>query len=174
MKNVTLSDFHPYNTWTEVTGPELFNNGISKYITDGTGRRYYNQSQDIVSSKCFWLVLGTPFAHPVAAILYVPYRLLKLVTLSHFWIPKDEETTYNFKARLKDAGEDLLRVVASPLAIVGLELAAIYGLFMPFDGRKLYATIERATYGCAILAPCFQPEPTGHLFGGDTEDRNAW
>ena len=160
MKNVTLSDFHPYNTWTVVNGPELLTKGFADYITDGTGRRYFNAPQGMVSSKCFLLVLGTPIVHPIAAIFNVLYRLLKLVTFSHFWIPKEEETTYNFKARLKDAGEDLLRIVASPLAIVGLELAAIYGLLMPLNGRKLYATFERATYGCAVLARCFQPELT--------------
>jgi hypothetical protein len=69
----------------------------------------------------------------------VAYRILKLVTLSHFWMP--QEGTYSFKARLKDAGIDLLRIVATPVALVGLELAAIYGTFNPYDGRKLYARL---------------------------------
>lgn len=79
------------------------------------------------------------------------------MTLSHFWIKREGEEKYNFKARLIEAGKDLLRIVASPIAIIGLELAAIYGLMRPYDGRKLYATFERAIYGNALIPPCFQP-----------------
>jgi hypothetical protein len=40
-------------------------------------------------------------------------------------------------------------------------------VFAPYDDRKLYASIERAQYGHFILAPCFQPDPKSHAFGGD-------
>jgi hypothetical protein len=101
--------------------------------------------------------------HPFASVFNIAYRIFKLVTFSHFWVEKKSEVNesgereYNFKARLTDAGQDLLRIVATPVAIIGLELVAIYGLFRPYDGRKLYASIERATYGNGMLAPCFQP-----------------
>jgi len=81
---------------------------------------------------------------------------------------------YSFNASLKEAGKDLLRIFTTPIAYVGLELAAIYGRFRPYDGRKLYATIERAQYGHFILAPCFQPQATRHLFGGDINNKNAF
>ena len=76
--------------------------------------------------------------------------------------------------KLADAGKDSLRIVAAPFSILGLELAALYGLIRPYDGRKMYATIERAMYGNPILAPCFQPEPERHAFGGDINERNAF
>lgn len=81
---------------------------------------------------------------------------------------------YNFTARLLDAGTDLLRIVAVPISLVGLELAALYGILSPYDGRKLYASIERLTYEKYILAPCFQPDPQSHLFGGDRNKQNAF
>lgn len=93
-------------------------------------------------------------------------------------IPSLQETAlekeYNLKGRIISAGGDLLRIVATPISLIGLELSAIYGIFNPFDGRKLYASFERATYGKHILAPCFQPDPEKHLFGGDMSQKDAW
>ncbi len=120
------------------------------------------------------MTLGTPIVHSTASVVNVAYRIVKLVSLSHFWMSREAEKSYNFKARLKSAGKDLARVLMQAFASVGLELAAIYGLFRPLDGRKLYASIERAQYGNFILAPCFQPSPKRHLFGGNSNDRGAW
>lgn len=178
--SVTLKDFYPINKWKPDLEGEKWNccsehKGQARHLIDQTtGRKYLNQSKGVVRFKCFLLTLGTPFVHPIAGILNVAYRALKLISLSHFWIPKKEEKSYGFKARVQDAGKDLLRIVAQPLAIVGLELAAIYGLIRPYDGRKLYASIERAQYGNFILAPCFQPDAEQHLLGGDPNKKNAF
>jgi len=67
-----------------------------------------------------------------------------------------------------------LRIVATPLVLVALELSALYGIFRPYDGRKLYASFERMQYNHWILAPCFQPSPTNHLLGGDAKKQNAY
>ena len=67
-----------------------------------------------------------------------------------------------------------MRIIATPVSILGLELAAIYGIFQPYDGRKLYASFERATYGNFILAPCFQPDPKYHALGGDINEKDAF
>ena len=107
-------------------------------------------------------------------MITVAFRILKLATLSHLWIRKAGEDKYNFKARVKDAAVDLLKVAIHPIVIVGLELAAIYGVFRPYDGRKLYASLERAQYGHCVLAPCFQPDPRRHLFGGDINKRDVY
>ena len=60
------------------------------------------------------------------------------------------------------------------LDIEGYELAALYGCIRPYDGRKLYATIERAMYGDSVLAPCFQPSPTSHALGGDINRKDVF
>lgn len=63
------------------------------------------------------------------------------------------------KRRLKDRGQDLLRIAVTPIAFIGLELAVIYGVLSPYSGRKLYSSIERARYGICVLVPCFQSIP---------------
>jgi hypothetical protein len=164
--SIILGDFRPVNEWKPEDTRSL---GFAIYIIDQTTqRKYLNESKCIVRMKCALCTLGTPLVHAITSIVNVVYRIFKLITFVHFWLQKQDENKYDFKARLADAGADMLRIIATPLAIVGLELSALYGLCSrPYDGRKLYATIERATYGRSILAPCFQPEPTSHFFGGD-------
>ena len=84
----------------------------------------------MVRFKCFLLKLGTAFEHSIASLVNVAYKIVKLVSFSHFWIHKIGEESYSFKGRLKDAGQDLLRVVTAPIALVGLELAGCLLLIM--------------------------------------------
>lgn len=173
--SINIRDFQPINSWKpDLDGPK-YRDGTAQHLIDQTtGRKYLNESKGTVRFKCFLLTLGTPIVHALASVVNMAYRIVKLVSFSHFWIPKDGEKSYNFKRRLKEAGTDLLRVVTQPIAFAGLELAAIYGLFSPYDGRKLYASIERAQYGHFILAPCFQPDAEEHLLGGDINERDAF
>jgi hypothetical protein len=95
----------------------------------------------------------------------------------HFWKDletNDNKTNYNLTTRLLDAGRDLFHLFFAPIGAALLELSAVIGLIAPRDGRKLYASTERFTYGHFVLAPCFQPEPTEHLFGGDINKANAF
>jgi hypothetical protein len=102
----------------------------------------------------------------------VGYRAIKMV--ANFFVQRDGETKYNFRARFIDSAKDLLAVVTAPISLVALEIAALYGCIRPYDGRKLYATLERAVYGDSVLAPCFQPSPTSHALGGDINKKNAF
>lgn len=157
--DILLEDFRPINVWTGIElGPTL-DNGEPKLMlskTDYEDRLFLNEPKDTIRYKCSWLTLCTPFVHLVAALVNIVYRIIKLVTFSHFWIPKPWYY-YSFQARLEEAGADLLRIVATPIALIGLELAAIYGIFSPYNGRKIYGTIERAQYENFFLAPSFQP-----------------
>lgn len=177
--DVVLKDFQPINSWTpDLDGPTWQwgeCRGEPKFLIDSsTNRKYFNECRGIVRVKSFLLTMGTPIVHVLAAVRNVAFIILKIMILVYFWIDKDGEDSYNFKARLTDVGIDLLRIIATPLAIIGLECAAIYGVFRPYDGRKLYATIERAEYDSYILAPCFQPDPKRHAFGGDVNTMGAF
>lgn len=173
--NVVLRDFQPINQWkVDLEGEKYWDGTAQDLIDQTTGRRYLNESEGVVTFKCFLLTLGTPIVHTIESVKRVAYRIMNFVTLAHFWRPKNGEQSYSFKSRLKDASADLLRIVTQPLAFVGLELAAIYGLFRPYDGRKLYASIERAQYGNFVLAPCFQPNAEEHFLGGDIKEKNAF
>ena len=170
--DVSIRDFQLVNIWKV---DEAGEKGVAEYIIDkSTGRKYGNEPKELIREKCILLTLGTPIVHSIASVVNMAYRIVKLVSLSHFWRPREGEESYNFKARLKDAGKDLARVVMQPFALIGLELAAVYGVFRPLDGRKLYASIERVQYGDYVLAPCFQPDPEKHLFGGNINDRGTW
>lgn len=174
--DVTWQDFQPFNVWTPDTRGEKWPEDRSpKYLKDETTQRpYWNEDEAVVRKKCAWLAIGTPIFHAIALVGNVAYRIIALLTLSHFWWPKEGEKEYSLKERAKDAGKDLLRIVAAPFVYVALEVSAIYGLFRPYDGRKLYASLERAEYGEYVLAPCFQPKPRKHAFGGDPNTRNAF
>lgn len=176
--DVLWGDFQPINKWKLACDGERWE-GISepKFIIDlTTERRYLNQSKGNIRLKCFGLALVTPIVHSVLSLVAVVSKIVQLVSFSHFWMDKEGEESYSFTGRLKDAGQDLLRVITTPIAFVGLELAAIYGVFSPYDGRKLYASIERVQYNDKdfIFSICFQPEAIEHLFGGNNNYQDSW
>lgn len=173
--SICIKDFQPINNWHVDLEGHKFDTGEPQFIIDESiGRKYLNEDNGIIRFKCFLLTFGTPIIHAATSLVNIAYRILKLVSFYHFWAEKPEEKSYDFQARLFDASIDLLRIFTQPFAYIGLELAAIYGVFDPLNGRKIYATIERAQYGNFILAPCFQPEPEEHLLGGDLNQRNAF
>lgn len=152
MCDVVLKDFYPINHW------EVDREKPKNIIDWSTGRKYMNESEGIIRTKCFFVIFATPVVHCVACVVNVANRVAKLLIGFQFWVPRVGEESCSFKARLKEARKDLLLVLAQPLAFLGLELAAIYGLFRPLDGRKIYASIERVQYGGSVLTPCFQPK----------------
>lgn len=176
-----LQDFKPVKDkkWKPETGKNVRvwkNSQIPVFMIDRTtGKKYWNESKNCVGAKCFALALGTLFIQPVLSVIPIAYRIVKFVSFAHFWIPKQDEKSYSFKERSKDVGKDLLRVVAAPIAIIALELAAIYGVFSPYNGRKLYGSIEKNMFEDKhLLAPCFQSDPMSHFFNGNPEERDAW
>ena len=170
--DIQLGDFHPVNSWIaqeygskhsanrDYLCARSWESGTSRYVLDNSTRRFYfNESQTSLRLKCTLLTLSTPFIHSISSVCNAAFRALKLVAGFHFWTKKDLTKEYNFKERLFDAYTDILRIIATPIALLGLELSAIYGLYSPYDGRKLYASIESALYdGSFTLASCFQPQ----------------
>lgn len=73
-------------------------------------------------------------------------RIGKLLTFAYFWHMAPGK--YSFAARLIELGKDLFRVVFTPLILLGFLLTSLNGMtFSPYDGRKVYATLERLAYG---------------------------
>lgn len=175
---ITLQDFNPINNWIlDNQGPSWVDDNdtlIPTYIIDqSTGRKYWNESPDIISFKCVLLTIGSPIVQPLALLVAgVGLNALKILSLSHFWNPDDVNSSLT--ERLCDVFVDLLKILSSPLALITLEISAFYGIFNPYDGRKLYASVEKAYYNNAFLAPCFQPDPNRHAFRGDPKKRNAF
>ena len=157
----TLGDFCPVNRWTGINNKGHLVDPDYIICDKTTGRHYAQESKGDINFYCFLLTIVTPIVHGGASVVALAYRIIKLITLSHFWISKEGEKTYDFNDRLKDAGFDVLRIIIQPIALIGLELAAIYGVFMPNDGRKLYASIERSQCDNCMIAQVFQPEEYG-------------
>ncbi len=174
----TIDDFQPLNKWEcEKLDPKktvaTWKNAPNtpKFIIDKTtGKRYLNESKDTVRDKCILLFLGTI---PIQPILFI-INSVKLFpkTLSNIALQIKEG---NYKKVVKDIAKKIARVVFFPFTLLALVLAAFYGIVNPYDGRKLYASIERVgLVGPILLAPCFQPNPTSHFFGSDIEIQNVY
>lgn len=173
---ITVSNFNPCTKWVESRARKAW------VIDTGDGYEYLNDPGKRV--KCLVLVGATLIVHAVALVLNIANRIAKFLSFAHLWYPNSNEA-YNFQDRFIEWCGDLLRIALTPIIYIGLELAAIYGTIMPFDGAKLYATFERYIYASddGLIAPCFQPSPTHHLFSGDRQvlidgkqslDPNAW
>lgn len=176
-RSLTFNDFKPVNDWVEEReSGEVYDNGCPMYIIDqSTGKHYLNSSEKGIRFNCIVLsLLGVPICHTISMVGHTAYRIGKIVTGAHFWITKENERDYSLKERGLEAMEDLVKIVSAPFVLCALEASAIYGLFRPFDGRKLYASFERfAFYDRFFLAPCFQPDPSCHFFGGNLRTRDA-
>ena len=66
-----------------------------------------------------------------------------------------------------DLIKNIAQLVLAPVCVVLLELSALYGLVCPYNGRKLFANLERFKDGGYVSAPCFQP-----LIFGDKKRAN--
>jgi hypothetical protein len=144
-------------------GFQIKNNWISheqSYLKDeGSGTSYpYIEKKDM-RMKFLALSIATPLAHLFLSITNVAYRSLRLLSFYHFW--KQADGPYSFKARLSDTGKDLFKIIAQPLAFLALEAIAIYGLFSPWDGMKLYHHLEAVQYDRPFLSQLlnFAPIP---------------
>ncbi len=173
--NLTLKDFQPINRWELCLKGGTWSDGEPKYLIDQTtGRPYWNETMSCVRQKCILLALATPLVHLAAAIKYIACRIFKLITAAYFRMSPAEGTSCTFKAQVKEAAKDLIRIFTAPIALIALELSAFYGIYSPYNGRKLYGSLERLQYDDFILAPCFQPNPIMHVFGGDPNARNVF
>lgn len=159
---ITCSHLNPYTQ---------FERDPSGYYTDlSNGDRYNNDDPHVIRFKCLLLALATPIVHAISLVVNLANRIAKIISFAHFWYPSSQ----SFTERSWSFGKDVLRVAFTPIIYLGLELAALYGLILPNDGRKLYATLERCAFGKEFLAPCFQPYATYHLGGGTIGKANVW
>ena len=167
---ITRQDINPRTKW-EVS-PEQANNPFNgmeqeQLLKDVvTGKFYWNQDIGVVRGKCCILTALTPIVKTLDSIGNIAYRIRRLLLCTHFLKEKEGERKYSIIDRSTDVAVDILKIITTPLFLIGMEFAAIYGIFSPRNGAKLYATLERVTYGHAnyYLAPCFQPIPQKLVF----------
>lgn len=170
--SVILMDFYPWNTWVAV---ELNNLIEDDYFDYGdcyekdltTGKIYVHQDNTTLRMKSAGLLVWTVAAHICNAMK----RIIGMLTLYFFCNGKcGDKDKFSISERFILMGKDCLKLVITPAVVLSLEIAALYGLIFPREGRKEYASIERFAHvklgirGLDLFgrkdpycAPCYQP-----------------
>lgn len=164
-----LEDFYPVNKWSTVD-PERYN------VDKTTGRHYPYLANKELKLRSAAISAITPVIHIAAAVAFIGLRTIRLISFWHFWKPQAKSLT--FKAQLKDAGKDLLKIVSHPFSILALGLLSLYGPFRPQDWRKLYCSIEEFQYDRHLLMSYLDlapetpdiPKPTQNPEPDDVEE----
>jgi hypothetical protein len=131
---------------------------IYTYIEDvKTGELYYDEPQSTVTQKCIAIGLALPL-YALGKICWnlistplevgeVALRTLRQVG-HHLLLGKLYEgslaTRVGSGKILQIYVNGLYELAKAPIFMVGAELAAIYGIFKPYHGRKFEAMIEKA------------------------------
>lgn len=267
-KAMTEKDWQLSNIeWKEDTS-STYSNGAAQYLIDSTtGKRYLNDSREVVRLKCICPgMIFIPIISAAAGVVNIVYRSGKVLSGYHFWsnktsekiyqftakmgnvehifqarfddlpfvnglssedirdwsIKKNEDGTHKFKitnlsgetreinatlvskndlmtqeydtggkklkleqpeqiskkydikARCIELAKDIGRIVASIFVVIALTFSALYGLWKPYEARKLISSIALAVCGTNKVAACFAPDPSYHLLGGDINEQNAF
>lgn len=128
------------------------------YIEDiKSGDLYLAEDAYIVSVKCACLVLGILFYAASKMGWYVVKTPLEIGVLATDMIVKvgkllllckcseaSAETSSGVSRISETLGTGIFEIAKAPLFAVGCEIAAIYGIFRPYYGRKFEAFIENA------------------------------
>ncbi len=163
---LTWAHFQPVNEWSTC------NNILVLCIIDSsTGDMYWDEYPITIRGKAICLAIGAPIVHVIAAVLSIAVSIFRIIgSLLRIMLIQEgslEEDLYTI-------GYCVGKILTAPLVVCALEISAIYAIFSPYNGRKLYASFERLQYGRSVLAPCFQPNPKEHLFGGEPGAPSAW
>jgi hypothetical protein len=188
---LSLTSFLPGGTWTPCNeGKEFMDSDRPMWTKDSlSGATYLNQPTDNLRFKLSFLtgfLAGIIGGNAISLVINAAYRVLKIVSLSHFWLPISCTTckSYQFKARCVEFAKDMARIVATPFAWLGLFFASWGGALDPRengprDGAKIFSSIEIAMYGGTIetghfaWAPCYQPNAVMHGLGGSIHQERA-
>lgn len=190
MSSLTFNHFFPLSTIEEdLNSANKYNYASQKrdgkkvnVIDSSTGDKYVNDERNTIRLKCTMLLFSVPIMHGFIALLDIVIRLMKCLSFYHFWkIKKGRVSTISIpqpslSVRAYSFVLDLVHIILAPICLICMELSALYGLFLPNNGRKLYNNFERLQYGEAILANCFQPincRESINIFGGEVDKING-
>jgi hypothetical protein len=157
MKKDEQGNIRLYDRKDPATG-ETKKVAILTYIEDmHTGEIYLDEPAYIVSVKSALIALGLPFytfGRMVMIAIKTPIEIttIALETLYKLgqqlcrcqWNEASAEVMRGVAQSGNLLGNALYEIVKAPLFMLGCELAAIYGIFKPYHGRKYEAMIERA------------------------------
>ena len=195
---LSLPSFLPGGTWTPCArgrNGNFLHSERAMWTRDSlSGAIYLNQPTDNLRFKLSFLtgfLAGIVGGNAISLTINAAYRALKVVSLSHFWLPisyidqSQFDESYHFKTRCVELAKDITRIVATPFAWLGLLFASWGGALSPMenglrDGAKIFSSIEIAMYGGPMKeghfgwAPCYQPNATTHGLGGNINEERAY
>lgn len=150
---MNITDFCPNNQWVFHT---------DKIATDETtGKQYPCHDLSRIAAKHFGLTIVTPFVQTAIAVAFVAFRLLRLISFWHFW--KTQQEPCSFKGRLQDFGQDVIKILTSPLSLLAFEIFALYGTASAsYDATKLYCSIEKFQYDQYVLTSFLNMAPLAY------------
>lgn len=153
-KNFSYKDFLPSTTWEPVA---VKNDPYEERLQDSFSRLTFSEEEKSnVRKKCILLSLTSHVIQP--SLLTINALTLIILSLSLYPLWRDRgSSSYQLKERTEELITNLARILLTPVILPSFTLAALIGIFDPYNGRKLYGNLERFAYGCGMLAPCFQP-----------------
>lgn len=131
---------------------------VVTYIEDiKTGEIYLDEPGYVVAVKCFCIALGMPFYALGKMIWYAVKTPVEITVIACDTIAKAGEqlmqgkfyeAAIHAKEGLIEAAQvvanGIFDIVKSPFLAIGCEIAAIYGIFKPFHGRRGVQLLELA------------------------------
>src|SRR4051812_8475141 len=117
--SLDIRDFQTVNRWYVDTDGEKFDccnhhRGTPKFIIDAdTGKKYLNESIEVIREKCFLIALGTPLVHIPCGAANIAYRVAKLISGYHFWSCSGEnKNPSNRSDKCVEFSKDGLRIIS--------------------------------------------------------------
>jgi hypothetical protein len=157
---LTAQHFFICSEWQEIKY-----NGCYVMKDCSTNELYNGDDLMTIRRKCVLLIVSSPISQSLAIFYKMLHLLCKLVTVDAF--SSNAQANLNFIQKCNLFLINILHFLVMPLVIVMLDLALLYGIFFPLDGRKLYNSLflffyedtitRELSYPTAFLAPCFKP-----------------
>ena len=138
---------------------------INTYKDCSTNELYCGDPYEIIRIKCFLLLIVSSISQSFAILYKMLDLIVKIMTLNAFF--SSAYSQLDWLQKLNTFLIHILHFLMMPFTIIFLDLALLYGLFSPLDGRKLYSSlfilfyentiIPQRTIPTVSLAPCFRP-----------------
>jgi|GEM_PF-2687415 len=160
MSRIEFGDFNPISGWKDDESSTLQFNGTSRYVIDlTTKKRYLKESPNELRKEFATMFVCGIFIHTLGAISSIFENVVRVLSFRSFFEHTHTKEESRFGNRAIHFLADIGRIATAPVAVVALQIACLYGIVFPNNGRKIYATIDRAQFGSPLFEGHFQPIP---------------
>jgi len=114
-------------------------------IDKSTGHRYLELSSgkaNLRARNIKWLC-AAPIIFPIKTVARAIANLFLVVSFYHFWAPNRKST---LSGKLTDTANEIVQIFIRTLFDAGNILCNLYGVFAPYNARKLETSLYRLVY----------------------------